>query len=93
MPDKVCKQLQGPHADSPDDLPTFQGVLVHTAVSRSCMIVHLCRRTVRPTPGRIAEADLLELADSLEKEAPSLANCFNSGLCNWLCQHRQAPWS
>ena len=42
-------------------------------------------------PGRIPEADLLELSDSLEKESPSLANCFNSGLCNWLCQHRRAP--
>ena len=49
-----------------------------------------CRRALRPAPPRIPEADLQELLKSLKKQPASLANCFNTGICNWLCQHRCA---
>lgn len=51
-------------------------------------LVCKCRRAVRPAPGRIPQADLLELVQGLNKDPPSLANCFNSGICSWLCRHR-----
>ena len=47
-----------------------------------------CRRALRPAPARIPEGDLQELLESLKKQPASLANCFNTGICNWLCHHR-----
>ena len=53
--------------------------------------MHLaCRRALRPAPARIPEADLQQLLKSLERQPASLANCFNTGICNWLCHHRCA---
>lgn len=49
-----------------------------------------CRRALRPAPARIPEGDLQQLLKSLERQPASLANCFNTGICNWLCHHRRA---
>ncbi|CAK0771560.1 hypothetical protein CVIRNUC_003872 [Coccomyxa viridis] len=47
-------------------------------------------RALRPAPARIPEGDLQQLLKSLERQPASLANCFNTGICNWLCHHRQS---
>ncbi len=45
-------------------------------------------RPVRPSPVRVSDVDLLDLAQEVAMEAPSLGNCFNTGFCAWLCKHR-----
>jgi hypothetical protein len=40
---------------------------------------------------RISGAELLEAGYALAPPAlPGLGNCFNTGLCAWLCHHRGA---
>lgn len=52
-----------------------------------CVCVRV-NRPLRPSPVRVSEVDLLDLAQEAAQESPSLGNCFNSGLCAWLCKHR-----
>ena len=51
------------------------------------------RRPVLPSPVRAGDFSLLEAEQPLfigeQPSAPSLRNCFNSGLCEWLCAHRR----
>lgn len=50
---------------------------------------------MRPSPVRLSDSDLLEAeyvitpADT-PSPLPSLGNCFNTGMCTWLCRHQRA---
>ena len=46
---------------------------------------------VLPSPVRAGDMSLLEAAQGTDahKQAPALHNCFNSGVCEWLCVHRR----
>lgn len=45
-----------------------------------------CCRAVLASPVRVGEPSLLL---EPEQAAPGLRNCFNTGLCAWLCAHRR----
>lgn len=43
---------------------------------------------VRPADLSLLQAEALGAAATTQKPAPALGNCFNSGVCEWLCAHR-----
>ncbi|CAL8462066.1 g1597 [Coccomyxa elongata] len=47
------------------------------------------RRPARASPVRVSDLDFLQVAEELPKQAPTLSNCFNTGLCAFLCKHRR----
>lgn len=47
-------------------------------------------RHPRPSPVRVSDVDFMQIGEELPLQAPSLSNCFNTGICSWLCNHRCA---
>ncbi|KAK9906469.1 hypothetical protein WJX75_002462 [Coccomyxa subellipsoidea] len=46
-------------------------------------------RHPRPSPVRVSDVDFMQIGEELLLQAPSLSNCFNTGICSWLCKHRR----
>ncbi|EIE24363.1 hypothetical protein COCSUDRAFT_47246 [Coccomyxa subellipsoidea C-169] len=47
-------------------------------------------RHPRQAPVRVSDVDFMEIGEEvLQQQAPTLSNCFNTGICSWLCQHRR----
>lgn len=46
-------------------------------------------RPTRASPVRVSDLDFLQVAQELPEQAPTLSNCFKTGLCAFLCKHRR----